>query len=137
MGDTFKTVAVYQYLAEAYILKGRLESEGIKVFLFDEFMVNTDPLLSNAVGGVKIKVLSSQEKEAKNIIESISKYSLDNEGNNIKCPSCKHDKVQIFSTVKDVKSLFWFIIGFLFGTLPLYSKSKYRCENCKIEFDIE
>ena len=52
----FHKIAVYQYVAEAMLFKGKLESEGIEVFLQDENTINTDPLLSNAIGGVKLLV---------------------------------------------------------------------------------
>ena len=77
----FTTVAIFQYSSEAQIIKGRLESENIEVFLTDNLTIDTDPLVSNAIGGVKLKVLSHQAKEAKEILSSIEKYSLVDEGN--------------------------------------------------------
>ncbi|NJW54799.1 DUF2007 domain-containing protein, partial [Salinimicrobium sp. CDJ15-91] len=56
MKEIFSTVAVFQYSAEAQIIKGRLESEGINSFLVDNHTIDTDPLVSNAIGGVKLKV---------------------------------------------------------------------------------
>lgn len=42
--ETFTTVAVFQYSSEAQIVKGRLESDGIEVFLADNLTIDTDPL---------------------------------------------------------------------------------------------
>ncbi len=136
MGETFKTIAVFQYSYEAQILKGRLESDGIKVFLFDDLTIDTDPLVSNAIGGVKLKVLANQEQEAIHVLKSIKKYSVDGEGNSITCPNCNSKKTELFSTIKDVKSLFWFVFGLLFSLLPFYTKYKYRCQNCNVEFNL-
>ena len=58
MSETFVTIARYQYSSEAQIVKGRLEADGIDVFLRDNITIDTDPLVSNAIGGVKLKVLS-------------------------------------------------------------------------------
>ncbi|GAB1855264.1 hypothetical protein MHTCC0001_00970 [Flavobacteriaceae bacterium MHTCC 0001] len=137
MSDTFKTIARYQYSSEAQIIKGRLESEGIQVFLSDNLTIDTDPLVSNAIGGVKLKVLSRDALKAQHILETIKKYSVDDEGNTIHCPNCNSEKVELFSTIKDVKSLFWFIFGVLFSSLPFYTRHKYKCEDCKTEFDIK
>jgi len=137
MKDTFKTIAKFQYSSEAQIIKGKLESEGIDVFLSDNFTIDTDPLVSNAIGGVKLKVLTEDVLKANDILDSISKYSLDDEGSAIHCPNCNSYKIQLFSTIKDFKSFFSFLIGFLFGTLPFYAKDKYRCEDCKTEFDLK
>ncbi|MFD1615950.1 putative signal transducing protein [Gelatiniphilus marinus] len=137
MSDTFKTIARFQYSAEAQIIKGRLEAEGIQVFLSDNLTIDTDPLVSNAIGGVKLKVLSNDVLEAEDILKSIKKYSTDDDGDAINCPNCKSEKIELFSTIKDFKSFFAFIFGFLFGTLPLHAKHKYKCEDCKTEFDLK
>ena len=137
MSDTFKTIARFQYSSEAQIIKGRLEADGIQVFLSDNLTIDTDPLVSNAIGGVKLKVLSHQAIEAEDILKSIKKYSINDEGDAVNCPNCNSEKIELFSTIKDAKSLFWFIFGVLFSSLPFYTKHKYRCEDCKTEFDIK
>lgn len=135
--ETFTTVAVFQYSSEAQIIKGRLESDGIEVFLTDNLTIDTDPLVSRAIGGVKLKVLSYQAAEAKQILNSIKRYSMDDDGSSIHCPNCKSMHIELFSTIKDFKSLFLFIFGFLFSSLPFYTKHKYRCEMCDTEFDLK
>lgn len=135
--ETFTTVAVFQYSTEAQIIKGRLESDGIEVFLSDNLTIDTDPLVSRAIGGIKLKVLTYQAAEAKQILNAIQPYSMDDEGNSIQCPHCKSIQIELVSTIKDIKSLFWFIIGVLFSSLPFYTKHKYRCELCDTEFDLK
>ena len=137
MSDTFKTIARFQYSTEAQIIKGRLEADGIQVFLFDNLTIDTDPLVSNAIGGVKLKVLATQALEAQHILNSINKYSLDDEGNVLNCPNCKGESIELFSTIKDVKSFAAFLMSFVVTALPIYTKHKYRCEDCKTEFNIE
>ncbi|MEP3837237.1 MAG: DUF2007 domain-containing protein [Algibacter sp.] len=140
MAETFTTVAKFQYTAEAQIIKGRLVAEGIKVFLCDNLTIDTDPLVSNAIGGVKLKVLSDQALEAQNILNSISEYSLDDAGANLKCPNCSSNKIKLYYTIKESKSFFAFlfalILSLLTTILPFYSKDNYRCENCNTEFEI-
>lgn len=137
MSNTFKTIARFQYSTEAQIIKGRLEADGIQVFLSDNLTIDTDPLVSNAIGGVKLKVLSQDALKAQHILDSIKKYSIDDDGNTINCSNCDSKNVELFSTIKDAKSLFWFIFGVLFSSLPFYTKHKYRCDVCKTEFDIK
>ncbi|PKQ45864.1 putative signal transducing protein [Confluentibacter flavum] len=137
MNDTFITIARFQYSSEAEIVKGRLEADGIQVFLLDNLTIDSNPLYSNAIGGIKLKVLSIQAEEAEHILKFIKKYSIDDKGDTIKCPNCNSEKIDLFSTIKDVKSLFWFIFGILFSVFPFYTKHKYRCEDCKTEFDLK
>jgi len=141
MPQTFTTIAKYQYSSEAQIIKGRLESDGIQVFLSDNLTIDTDPLVSNAIGGVKLKVLTHQASEAQDILKSIEKYSVDDNGNTIICPNCKSEKIELFSTIKNVKSFFAFIFALVLNifvnVLPLYEKHRYKCEDCNTEFDMK
>ncbi len=130
MSNTFITIARYQYSSEAQIIKGRLEAEGIEVFLRDNITIDTDPLVSNAIGGVKLKVLSKDEKAARAILNSIQSYSKDDNGNAIKCPNCHEERVGLYSTITDFKSFFSFIIGVISGTLPFSTRYQYKCEAC-------
>ncbi|MDX1364938.1 putative signal transducing protein [Oceanihabitans sediminis] len=137
MSDLFKVIAKYQYSAEAQIIKGRLESEGIPVFLSDNLTIDTDPLVSNAIGGVKLKVYAEDAMKAQHILENIQKYSISDEGKAIACINCNSKRVIMVSTITDFKSFFSFLIGFLSGTLPFYAKDKYKCETCNTLFNIQ
>ena len=137
MSDKFKTIATFQYSTEAQIVKGRLEAEGIQVFLSDDLTIDADPLVSNAIGGVKLKVLSREAMKAQYILQKISQYSLDDEGNRINCPECDSINVQLFSTITGLRSFISFVFGVIVGTLPIYANHKYRCEDCNSEFDIK
>ena len=67
----FQQIATYQYSSEAYLIKGKLESEGIEVFLQNENTINTDPLLSNALGGVRVIVHSEDVLKSRQILEAM------------------------------------------------------------------
>jgi len=138
MENEFTKIGSYQYSSEAVIIKGKLEAEGITVFMADNFTIDADPLMSNAIGGVKLFIKTEQLEEAKNILSAISRYSLDNEGKAIHCPNCNGEHVSVGSTINEKKSLFSFLFSFaLFGALPLYTKYKYRCDDCGAEFEIK
>lgn len=117
MKDRFVTIAVFQYSSEALIIKGKLESEGIEVFLVDEYTVDTDPLASNAIGGVKLQVYADQLEEAKAIVKKISPELLKEENT---CPSCESSNV-IF------KISFSNILKRLF---PVSDSFQYQCSDC-------
>lgn len=137
MQETFSKIAVFQYSSEAQIIKSRLEAEGIEVFLFDQFTVDTDPLVSNAIGGIKLKVWAEDEAKAIHILKSISEYSLDDEGQEIECPICGSTKVELASTIRDVKSFLAYMYSFLSNSLPINNRYEYRCDTCKQKFDLE
>ena len=137
MQDTFVTIARFPYSTEAQIVKGRLEADGIDVFLRDNITIDTDPLVSQAIGGVKLKVLAKDEKAARAILKSIKAYSVDDEGNSIVCLNCKNEHIELYSTITNFKSLISFLIGFISGTLPFSTRYQYKCEDCKTEFPIK
>ena len=134
MNDTFVTVAKFTYSSEAQIFKGKLESEGIPVFMTDNLTIDIDPLVSNALGGVRLKVRAEDEDRAREILGSVAQFSLDEKGEEIHCPNCNSTKIHYFSNVNSFKSLVAFIVGFLFGTLPFYTRYSYTCEACKTKF---
>ncbi len=132
--NKFKKIGQFQYSSEAYIYKGKIESEGIAVFVRDSHTIDTDPLVSNAIGGVKLFVYEEDYEEAKTILSEISPFSLDNNGKLLKCPNCGAEKIQLLTTVKDLKSFFSFLLTLFVVVLPFYTRYKYKCEVCNHEF---
>ncbi|MBC7749687.1 MAG: DUF2007 domain-containing protein [Methylotenera sp.] len=130
----FKLIGIYQYSSEAIIFKGKLESEGIEVFMRDNNTIDANPMYSNAIGGVKLFVRNEDFIEASRIISQISRYSLSEENQLIKCPKCGVEQINMVTSINDLKSLLSFVFSLLIVVIPFYSKHKYKCDNCKFEF---
>ena len=64
---------------EAYILQGRLQAEGIPVTVADDQLVQTNALLTLAVGGVRLLVPQSRLQAAREVLAAIARgdYVLD------------------------------------------------------------
>jgi len=120
MRQTFYTVATFEFPADVQIIKGRLESEGISVFLRDENTINSDPLISAAIGGVKLQVYLSDKEHALKIYNEVRAYALDDSGNPIVCPNCKAKKSESYYSRK----------GIFNKLFPFFEKRKYKCLNC-------
>lgn len=116
----FTTIAVFEYAADVQVIKGRIESEGIPVFLRDENTINTDPMASVAIGGVKLQVYSRDKDRAIAIYDSIRAYAQDNEGNPIVCPNCKAERSEVYYSRK----------GILYKLFPFLEHRKYKCMEC-------
>ena len=132
--STFQKIATFQYSSEAIIFKGKLESEGIEVFMRDNNTVDSNPLYSNAVGGVKLFVKNDDFDKATDIFSNISQYSLDDNKKLIKCPKCGAEQIDMVTSIKDLKSFLVFLFSIFLVAMPFYSKHKYKCDNCKFEF---
>ena len=135
MEEKFKQIGSYLYSSEALIYKGKLESEGIDVFIRDNNTLDSNPLYSNAIGGVKLLVKKEDEAKANSILSEISKFSLDENNHLMRCPKCGAEQIDMITSVKDIKSLISFVFSIVIVLLPFYSKHKYKCQSCKFEFN--
>ncbi|MBF4985502.1 hypothetical protein FNJ87_14590, partial [Nonlabens mediterrranea] len=90
----FKTIAVFAYPAEAAVIKSKLESENVPVFLRDEFTIATDPFATNAIGGVKLDVYKEDYIKAIGLIEKSNPEITQRLINLVICPKCKKRTVR-------------------------------------------
>ncbi len=135
MEEQFQIVGRYQYSSEALIFKGKLESEGIEVYIRDNNIVDSNPLYSNAVGGIKLFVKSEDFEKAQLVLSDVSQYSLNEKNQLIKCPKCNAEQVEMVTSIKDIRSFLAFLFSVLVVYMPFYSKHKYKCQSCKFEFN--
>lgn len=104
----------------------RLEEEGIKAYLKDEHTVTIDPILSNAIGGIKLMVYEEQANRALELINSFEQAYT----NAIACSRCKSTNVHYVTQSKDITNWFTAIVTWLFGNYALSIKKVYRCFDC-------
>ena len=121
MSKDLVTLGSFEFLADVQIIKGRLESEGIKVTLKDENTVGVEPFASNAIGGIKLQVYSADKEKAQSIYNELRKYAVDSEGNLIICPNCKEKKSEVFYKRDKL----------MYKLFPFFEPKKYRCTNCE------
>jgi len=70
------TVRRFRDLHEALLAKGSLDSAGIESFLADDNMVHMDWLMSNLLGGVKLRVESANLEAANEILDHFTTIGL-------------------------------------------------------------
>ncbi len=122
MKQEFFTLGAFEYVADVQVIKAKLESEGIPVFLRDENTLNTDPLISSAIGGVKLQVYSADKDKALKIYDEIRAYAVDASGDPVVCPNCKVAKSEVYYSRK----------GLVYRLFPFLEPRKYRCLNCQM-----
>jgi len=124
-------ISSYRDLQDAYLAKGKLESEGIQTFLRNEHTIGIQWLYSTALGGVKLDVPKSQVQEALKILEEDDSNEItdqDNAGssdNQNTCPNCNSSNIQ-FSDRARIFGAISLMIGF---PLVLFGK-RYKCLKC-------
>lgn len=126
----FIQIDTYVNYIDANIVLGRLESEGINCWLRDENTVTIDPILTNAVGGIKLMVAAP---EAERAIELLKEYR-EEKKKMIRCINCGSDNIELVTTPRKASHWFWALFGFLFTDYALQAEKVYHCFNCKKEF---
>lgn len=133
--EQFQLLRRFQYSSEAIIYQGKLESQGVEVFVRDNHVIDSNPLYSNAVGGVKLYVKTEDVNKANQILQDISLYSVDDNHKLVKCPSCGAEQTDMVTSIGSIKMLVAYVFSVLLLALPLMTRYKYKCSNCKNEFN--
>ncbi len=74
------TIATFDNMPAAYIVKGRLETEGIPCWLKDENLGQTDWLYNIALGWIKLQVEAKYEEQARAILATDYSVDVDAQG---------------------------------------------------------
>ncbi len=128
-----ETIATKTTAIEAHIIRGRLEAEGVTAFIAFEHHIWANWTLSNALGGVRIQVISSQKDEAIIVLSRIEhgdfQKELENEIDYTEksiCPDCNSD---IVTNVNWSWKLAFLSLFFL--TIPIpYFQNQLKCTKC-------
>ncbi len=110
----------------ANILLSRLKDEGFDCYLKDENTITIDPLLSPAIGGMKLMVREEDVARAIALIERIEADHLAT----IPCPSCGQRALQQLKKTTGPKNFFAALLSQLFIGSTSQEKRFYRCSNC-------
>ena len=118
MDMQFIPVWSYDNYISAQIALGRLQEDGIDCWLKDENTVTIDPILTNAVGGIKLMVLNNQVQEALNILNGLqAAYKA-----SLSCPGCGSSNIELVSSPRKPMNWISAIATFFFFQL---------CINCR------
>ena len=70
--ESFKTIAVFNYLHETIVLKHLLEQEEIPYFFENEITLSVVPMYTSALGGIKLKVHPNDFEEVQQILDNLN-----------------------------------------------------------------
>ena len=125
MRDDYTILTVFEYSTEGQVIKSKLESEGIRTMLMDEKTIDSDPLLSQAIGGVKLLVHNEDLEKAITIFNTVRNYEKTLEGKEINCPRCKSTRILVAPPQRKT---------FFFMLFPFFESRKLICNDCKTIF---
>lgn len=125
------TIKTFSYDHETLIYEPKFRSEGIEYFLKDQKTVAIDPLVSNAIGGIKLQVRVEDEERARALVAEIEDSGSYTELGTVitvngqefektldECPSCHSEEVYVYKQ------------SFLENLFKPFAKKPHHCENC-------
>lgn len=126
----FVTLNSYNNYIEAHIAKGVLEEQHIRCWLKDENTVTIDPILTNAIGGIKVMVAKQDAQRAWEILTQLKKE----QKMSVICPSCGSNNIELVSTPR--KPINWIsaVSTFFLGDFAMTVEKVNHCFDCKHEF---
>jgi hypothetical protein len=125
----FTVLRTFDNYFNANIILTKLQDAGIRCFLKDEYTVGIDPILSNAIGGIKLTVRKEDAFQAENLLRRFE----DEYTRAIACPQCfSHNIILIPQAKKDgPKDL----ITWLRSIFTVVTENVYQCQQCGYECD--
>ena len=126
--------AVFDNYINAHVTMGRLQEEHINCWLKDENTVTIDPILTNAVGGIKLMVAEPQIARALALIANDrQEYQQQHP-----CPQCGSENIDLVSTPRKPGNWLGTIVNVALSIgAPLPVDKVYHCFDCGKEYEME
>ena len=127
----FVPIWSYDNYVPAHLAMGRLKEDGIEAWLKDENSVTINPILTNAVGGIKLMVAESKAERALALLQQLEKdYKA-----SLSCPKCGSHNIELINTPRKASNWIDAIFEYSFGSFARGVEQVYHCFNCKYEFE--
>ena len=115
---------------EANIVLNMLRHQNIHCHLKDENIITIDPLLSPALGGMKLMVHHTDVERAWDLMEEAERQYL----KNIPCPICHARALTAVSVTRNYKCKLSALISMLVNGHSVEVSRMYRCAKCGYDF---
>ena len=129
------TIKTFFYDHETILYEPTFKAEGIEYFLKDQKTVAIDPLVSNAIGGIKLHVNAEDEERARALVAEIEANNSGSQLGDVilvdgqkfektldECPKCESDEVYVYKQ------------SFFENLFSPFAKREHYCQNCKLKW---
>jgi hypothetical protein len=122
------TIRRFHNYFSAHILKTKFEEAGVLCYLFDENTMTINPIIGNAVGGIRLVVSEDEQQRAMELLDLFDKEYLEN----TTCPECRKGHfIQV--PKQSTENIFTAILTWLFSSYAVSATNVYKCSNCGFE----
>lgn len=127
----FVQLRSYDNYLNANMQLSMLKEEGINCYIKDEYTITIDPLLSPAIGGMKLMVDELQIDSAKKILEESDKTFLQT----VACPNCGQHALEQVVEIKNPSGFLQKLKFIVVNGQEQEIKKYYQCASCGFKFD--
>ena len=121
----FVVLKTFDNYFSANIILTRLQDAGIHCYLKDEYTVTIDPILSNAIGGIKLAVDVNDETAARLLLQQFH----DDYIKAAICPKCNKHEIEYVVSQKPA-NIITTILTWVFSSYAVSAQMIYVCANC-------
>ena len=122
----FVSINSYDNYVSAHIDMGRLKEEGIDCCLKDENTLTVDPILTNALGGIKLMVDVEHANEAKLLLDALE----EKHRSAFSCIKCGSTNLELISSARKPETWIGFAVGFFLTSFAITANKVYHCFDC-------
>ena len=122
------TVRTFYNSFKANIILTKLENEGIACYLKDDVTVIMDPIISNAIGGIKLQVKEEDAEAALALLQQFDEEYIQS----VKCPRCGKATIGLINK-PGATNFLTAILTWAFSSYAVAPEQVYKCESCGYE----
>lgn len=122
------TLRTFDNFFKANITLTKLHAAGVECYLKDEYTVTIDPILTNAIGGIKLVVKTEDVAHVKKLLEEYDEAYLQS----ATCPRCGSNSFSYISK-PGVANYVTAIFTWLFSSYAVAPDYVYQCGKCGFE----
>ena len=126
----FVSLRSFDNYIEANIVLGVLIASNVNCHLKDEHTITIDPLLSPALGGIKLMVHHAHAEKAWELLDEAEQQFL----SKTPCPVCKNFSLSIIAITKKHACRLSALISMLLNGQSVEVTRVYKCRDCGYDF---
>lgn len=127
----FKIVETFDNYIDANLTLGRLEEAGIQGWLQDENTATINPVLTNAIGGIKLVVVEEDVPKATEVLNALKELKR----KSMACPYCNSHNIEYITTNRKAGNIISSLLTWLLGSYAIGVEKVWHCFNCEKEFE--
>jgi hypothetical protein len=127
----FVILETFDNYINAHLMMGRLEEAGINCWLKDEQTVTLNPILGNAIGGIKLMVDKNDIDKSIEILNALKEIKR----KSFACPNCGSHNIEYITTNRKPGNVITSILTWMLGNYAIGIKQIWHCFDCNEEFE--